>query len=84
MYGQLILENVELHGIDDALTEQIFDVLVRDFSAGATRLHGTSATSDKQAEFALQMVVRPHVDPDRFARIWTEASALQGTYRLAP
>ena len=40
VYGQLILENVELHGIGEAITEQIFDVFVRDFSAGATRLHG--------------------------------------------
>ena len=84
VYGQLILENVELHGISEAVTEQIFDVFVRDFSAGATRLHGKSSTTDKQAEWALQMVRRPHVDPDRFATVWAEASALMDTYRLAP
>lgn len=84
VYGQLILENVELHGISEPVTEQIFDVFVRDFSAGATRLHGKTATSDKQAEFALQMVQRPHADPDRFAYVWDEASALMDTYRLAP
>ena len=84
VYGQLILENVELHGISNAITEQIFDVFVRDFSAGATRLHGKSATSEKQAAFALQMVVRPHADPARFAAVWDEASSLMDTYQLAP
>ena len=84
VYGQLILENVELLGIEESVTEQIFDVFVRDFSACATRLHGKSATTDEQAAFALEMVRRPHVDPDRFARVWAEASALMDTYQLAP
>jgi acyl-CoA dehydrogenase len=84
VYGQLILENVELLGIRGAVTEQIFDVFVRDFSAGATRLHGRSTTSEKQAEFALQMVRRPHVDPERFAEVWAEVSSLLGSYELAP
>jgi hypothetical protein len=84
VYAQLILENVELMEISEPVTEQIFDVLVRDFSAGATRLHGKSTTNDKQAAFALQMVQRPHVDPERFAFVWDEALALIDTYELAP
>ena len=84
VYAQLILENVELHGISEPVTEQIFDVFVRDFSAGATRLHGKAATTDKQADFALQMVQKPRVDPARFSYVWDEASALMDTYRLAP
>ncbi len=84
VYGQLILENVELQGISELVTEQMFDVFVRDFSAAATRLHGKSATNEKQAEFALQMIRRPHVDPQRFAFVWDEAHSLMGTYELAP
>ena len=84
VYGQLILENVELCGIRESVTEQIFDVLVRDFSAGAVNLHGKALTTDKQAEFALQMVRRPHADPERFNQVWEEAAALMGTYQLAP
>ncbi len=84
VYGQLILENVELHGIDESVTEQIFDVLVRDFSAGAVTLHGKSSTTDKQADFALEMVRRPNVDPGRFARVWDHVLAMKGTYELAP
>ena len=58
-------------------------MLVRDFSAGATRLHGKSTTSEKQAEFALDMVRRPHADPDRFDTMWNEVWALMDTYELA-
>ena len=39
---------------------------------------------EKQAEFALQMVQRPHVDPDRFTAVWDEVLALMDTYELAP
>jgi len=84
VYGQLILEAVELHDVEKATTEQIFDVLVRDFAAGATRLHGKSTTSEKQAEFALQMIRRPQVDPERFAAVWDDVLALMDTYALAP
>ena len=84
VYGQLILEAVELHDIAPATVEQIFDVLVRDFSAGATRLHGKSTTSEKQAEFALQMIRRPHGDQERFTAVWDEVLALMDTYELAP
>ena len=84
VYAQLILENVELQGMSEPVTEQMFDVFVRDFSAAATRLHGKSATNEKQAEFALQMVRRPHVDPQRFGFVWDETLALMGTYELAP
>jgi acyl-CoA dehydrogenase len=59
-------------------------VFVRDFSAGAVNLHGKALTTDKQAEFALQMVRKPHADTERFNQVWAEASALMGTYELAP
>jgi acyl-CoA dehydrogenase len=83
VYGQLILEAVELHEIAPEMTEQIFDVLIRDFSAVATNLHGKPATNEKQAEFALNMVRRPHGDVARFDTVWNEVLALMDTYELA-
>jgi acyl-CoA dehydrogenase len=83
VYGQLILEAVELHEIAPEMTEQIFDVLIRDFSAVATNLHGKPATNEKQAEFALNMVRRPHGDVARFDAVWNEVLALMDTYELA-
>src|SRR4029077_15112181 len=38
VYAQLILENAPLHGVECALVDQIFDFMVRDFSALALRL----------------------------------------------
>jgi len=84
VYGQLVLEAVELHGISEELTEQIFDVLVRDFAAGATRLHGKSTANEEQAGFAREMVCRPHHDAERFDVMWDEVLALADTYELAP
>jgi len=82
VYAQLILEGIELDGISAEMTEQIFDVLVRDFSMGATNLHGKATTNEKQAEFALQMIARPHGDLDRFGNVWNEVLALIDTYEL--
>ena len=37
VYGQLILENVEVYSIDDDLVDQIFDFMVRDLSGYALK-----------------------------------------------
>ncbi|SCE98092.1 acyl-CoA dehydrogenase [Micromonospora mirobrigensis] len=82
VYGQLILEQAELTGLDGDLLDEIFDVLVRDFSAHATELHGKAATTDAQAAWALAHVRRPTVDPERTARVWSQVEALSGTYQM--
>ncbi|MBJ7381111.1 MAG: acyl-CoA dehydrogenase, partial [Acidimicrobiia bacterium] len=71
-------------GISEEVTEQMFDVFVRDFSAYATRLHGISGATERQAEFALAMVKRPNADAERFNAVWEEVSGLMDTYELAP
>ena len=40
MYGQLILEQAALTGLDADIVDQIFDFQVRDFSTYAVALHG--------------------------------------------
>ena len=54
VYAQLVLEGAALsaaEGIDGDTVDQIFDVLVRDFSAYATTLHGkASSTPEQQAQ----------------------------------
>ncbi|MFC4147409.1 acyl-CoA dehydrogenase family protein [Micromonospora mangrovi] len=84
VYGHLILEQAELTGLDADLLDEIFDLLVRDFSAHATELHGKAATSDAQAAWALAHVRRPVQDPERTARIWARVAALAGTYEMRP
>ncbi|TDB70216.1 acyl-CoA dehydrogenase [Micromonospora sp. KC721] len=84
VYGQLILEQAALTGLDADLLDEIFDILVRDFSAHATELHGKTATSDEQAAWALAHVRRPVADPERTARVWAQVTALVGMYEMNP
>ncbi|MGR6320497.1 acyl-CoA dehydrogenase family protein [Micromonospora soli] len=82
VYGQLILEQAELTGLDADLLDEIFDLLVRDFSGYATELHGKAATSDEQAAWALTQIRRPVRDAERTARVWERVVALAGAYEM--
>ena len=65
--------------------DQVFDVLVRDFSRFAVILHGKPTTTPAQAEHCLQMVRRPAPDPDRYARVWEQqVFALRDAYTMNP
>ncbi|WHT23662.1 acyl-CoA dehydrogenase [Crossiella sp. CA-258035] len=84
VYGQLILEQAELTGATPDLLDQVFDVLVRDFSAYAVALHGKASATEAQRAWALGSVRGPVVDADRFERVWTEVAALSGRYEMRP
>ncbi|MEW2379430.1 acyl-CoA dehydrogenase family protein [Micromonospora sp. NPDC047812] len=84
VYGHLILEQAELTGLDRDVLDEIFDVLVRDFSAYATELHGRTATTGEQAAWALAHVRRPVADPGRTTRMWARVAALSGAYEMRP
>ncbi|MET7966478.1 acyl-CoA dehydrogenase family protein [Micromonospora sp. NPDC005305] len=84
VYGQLILEQAELTGLDPDLLDEIFDLLVRDFSAYATELHGKAATTEAQAAWAVAHLRRPVTDADRTARVWQRVVDLAGAYEMHP
>jgi len=71
VYAQLLLENARIYEVDDDLTDQIFDVIVRDFSGFALNLHGKPSSTDAQMEHCLEMIRKPAQDPDRYTRVWT-------------
>ncbi len=84
-YAQLILEEAGLSGVDEALIDEIFAVLVRDFNAYAVELSDKPATTDEQARFALRMIRRPAHDPARYDQIWKDhVLPLSGAYRMRP
>ena len=84
-YAQLILEEAGLSGIDEALIDEIFAVLVRDFNAYAVELSDKPATTDEQARFALRMIRRPAHDSARYDQIWKDhVLPLNGAYRMRP
>ena len=85
VYGQLILENAKLLGIDDALIDQIFDVMIRDFSKYALQLYTKGSTSFVQQKLCKRMVKRPVVNKERFNYIWeTYAYTLKDQYEMNP
>ena len=85
VYAQLLLENAEIYAIDRALVDQIFDVMVRDFSRFAVELHGRPSAHSAQAEHCLRMIRRPVVDEVRSAQVWDEhVYALRDAYAMNP
>jgi len=85
-YGQLIIEyrNRNRDEISDDLLDQIFDVMVRDFSKFALQLYGKPSSTPKQMEICLKMIMKPTTDTVRFERIWKEhVYALKGAYRMS-
>lgn len=80
---QLILENAKLQGIDDALIDQIFDLIIRDFSKYALQLYTKGSTTLVQQRICKLMVKRPVVDKKRFSHVWeTYVSPLKDQYEM--
>jgi len=84
VYGQLILEQAALTGLDDDLVDQIFDFQVRDFSAHVVALHGKSSSTEAQQSWALSAVRKPVTDRARFDRVWEQVKAYDGAYQMNP
>ena len=85
VYGQLILENVDIYSIDADLVDQIFDFMVRDFSGFALKLYSQPSTTTEQMEFCLQMIKRPDVNPERFNWVWSDkVYSLKDEYEMNP
>ncbi len=85
VYGQLVLENAELLGVDRDTVDQVFDFLVRDFSRYALQLHDKPSTTARQMELCLKAIRKPAVDEARTRRVWEEkVLSLRDTYAMNP
>ncbi|MCK7625878.1 acyl-CoA/acyl-ACP dehydrogenase [Streptomyces sp. RS10V-4] len=84
VHGQLILEQAHLTGLAADVLDELFAVLVRDFSAHAVELHGKDSATEAQQSWALGAVRRPVTDEARSARVWQRVEALAGAYEMAP
>ncbi|MBI5651420.1 MAG: acyl-CoA dehydrogenase [Chloroflexi bacterium] len=85
VYGQLILENAKIYAVDDATVDQIFDFMVRDFSAYALQLYGKPSSTTEQMEFCTKMIRKPNVDAARYQHVWRDhVLAVNGAYEMNP
>ena len=84
VYGQLILEQAALTGIDTDVIGQLFDFQIRDFNTYAVALHGKPTATAAQQDWALAAIRKPVPDADRFLRVWERVRAYDGAYEMAP
>jgi len=83
VYGQLILENAVMCGIQDDVLDQIFDFMVRDFSKFALQLYSKPSSTEAQMEFSQRMIRKPNVDAQRYQRVLDgHVYSLQGVYSM--
>jgi acyl-CoA dehydrogenase len=88
VYGQLVLEQVSLNGLDSYpsdptdLVNQMFDVFVRDFSAYAVDLHGKASSTKAQQLWALGHVRKPAAGAGGNDRVWQQVRDLAGAYEM--
>ena len=83
VYGQLILEAAPIHGAGDDLIDQIFDFMVRDFSAHALELYNKPSITDVQSALCLQMIKRPAVILSHFPTQPTRKKLCRNSLLLA-
>jgi len=85
VYGQLVLENARIYAVAGDVIDQIFDVLVRDFSRFAVQLYGKPTSTPEQMACCIRMIRKPAVDDARYQRVWSEhVYALNGAYEMTP
>ena len=85
VYGQLILENARIYGVDAEAIDQIFEFMVRDLSRHALTLYGKTGSTAQQMEYCLRMIRKPATGLDRFAKIYSEqVYPLKDAYEMNP
>ncbi|MEQ0562438.1 acyl-CoA dehydrogenase [Amycolatopsis sp. NEAU-NG30] len=84
VYGQLILEQARITGLDEPVVDQIFAVLVQDFSVAAVDLHGKASSTEAQQAIALGALRKPVVNAERFDDVWARVRSLSGVYAMNP
>ncbi len=84
VYGQLILENAKIWNIEEVLIDQIFEVLVNDFSKFALQIYSKPSSTEQQMAYALKMIQKPTPNQERTNYIWEKhVYALKDQYEMA-
>ncbi len=84
VYGQLVLEAAANEDVSADVVDEIFGVLVADFSQAAIELQSKPSSTEDQIAHCLRMVRKPAFDAGRYDRLWEqEVSPLAGAYELS-
>lgn len=84
-YGQLVIESAAMENVDDDLLDQIFDFMVRDFSAYGLELNSKPSTNEKQQTACQKMIKRPNADMERFEKVLNKhVYSLVDAYEMNP
>lgn len=84
-YAQLILESARISEVEPEVVDQIFDFLVRDFSAAALRMILEQENTEAQEAQLQRMLKKPARDRERFERVWNDhVLVLKGAYEMNP
>jgi len=70
-YGQLIIERAQMTALDPDILDQIFDMMIRDFSEYALQMYSKPSCSPEQMEICLKMIRKPVVNMERFQKLLT-------------
>jgi acyl-CoA dehydrogenase len=83
VYAQLVLENCRIYQVDEALVNQIFNFIIREFSHYALDQACNYVNSDTQEMCLRQMMKNSVIDPDQERMLWDEQVAiLDGVYTM--
>ncbi|MHA1110069.1 MAG: acyl-CoA dehydrogenase, partial [Promethearchaeota archaeon] len=70
VYSNLILETLKYNPIDSNVLDEIFEIIIKDFSTFALKMRDKPQITLLQRLFCSRMIVRPHTDEERSNRIW--------------
>ena len=84
VYGQLILEQAKIDGLDSDVLNQIFDFMVRDFAHFALQIYGNHTTKDEQRAYCTKiMLIKAVANPEQYNKVWEKyVSVLNGEYAM--
>jgi len=84
VYGQLILEQAKIDGLDSDILNQIFDFMVRDFAHFALQIYGNHSSREEQRKYCTKiMLIKAVANPEQYNNVWEKyVSVLNGEYKM--
>jgi acyl-CoA dehydrogenase len=84
VYGQLILEQASISGVESDILNQVFDFMVRDFAQFAMQIYGNHGSKDAQRDYCVKiMLIKAVPNPEQYNSVWQQyVSVLNGEYAM--